>query len=45
MQSKSFQAVLYDPKPVIFAGVVYYASVKIFSLLVSMLEKRLNRND
>ncbi|WP_169778900.1 amino acid ABC transporter permease [Campylobacter curvus] len=44
-QSKSFQAILYNPKPVIFAGVVYYISVKILSFLTKTLEKRLNRHD
>ncbi|MCR2063965.1 amino acid ABC transporter permease [Campylobacter helveticus] len=45
MQSKSLQAVLYNPKPIIFTGLVYYVSVKIFSLGVRILEKRLNKND
>ncbi|MCR4941885.1 MAG: amino acid ABC transporter permease [Campylobacter sp.] len=45
MQSKSLQAVFYNPKPVIFTGIVYYVSVKFFSLLVKLLEKRLNRHD
>lgn len=45
MQSKSLQAVLYNPKPIIFTGLVYYVSVKIFSLGVRLLEKRLNQND
>lgn len=44
-ESKSLQAVLFNPDPILFAGVVYYASVKIFSLLAKMLENRLNRND
>lgn len=43
MLSKSLQAVLYNPKPIIFAGVIYYTNVKIFSLLVKFLEKRLNK--
>ena len=44
-QSKVFQAVLYDPKPFIFAGVVYYASVKIFTFFARLLEERIKRND
>lgn len=45
MQSKSFQAIFYNPKPIIFTGIVYYISVKFFSLLAKKLEQRLNRND
>jgi len=45
MRAQSLQATLYSPKPIVFAAVVYYASVKIFSFLVKLLEKRLNRND
>ena len=45
MQSKSFQAIFYNPKPIIFTGLVYYVSVKIFSLFVKKLEERLNKND
>lgn len=45
MQSKSLQATLFSPEPILFAGVVYYASVKIFSTLAKLLERRLNRND
>ncbi|MBR8465635.1 amino acid ABC transporter permease [Campylobacter sp. faydin G-140] len=45
MQSKSLQAVFYNPKPVIFTGIVYYVSVKFFSLLAKKLEQRLNKND
>ncbi|ULO03034.1 amino acid ABC transporter permease [Campylobacter sp. MG1] len=44
-QSKIFQSLLYDPKPYIFAGVVYYASVKVFTCFVRLLEMRLKRND
>ncbi|MFG5142565.1 amino acid ABC transporter permease, partial [Campylobacter lari] len=29
MQSKSLQAIYYNPKPIIFTGLVYYVSVKI----------------
>jgi len=43
--SKSMQAALYTVQPILFAAVLYYASVKFFSLLVKMLERRLNRND
>ena len=45
MQSKSLQAVFYSPEPVIFTGIVYYVSVKFFTLLVKLLERRLNRHD
>ena len=45
MQSKSLQAVLFSPEPILFAGVVYYANVKFFSFLAKLLEKRLNKND
>ncbi len=45
MQSKSLQAVFYSPEPIIFTGVVYYVSVKFFSVLAKMLEQRLNRHD
>lgn len=44
-QSKIFQAVLYDPKPFIFAGIAYYGSVKVFTFFVRMLEQRMKRND
>lgn len=43
--SKSMQAALYTVQPILFAAVIYYASVKFFSLLAKMLERRLNRND
>ena len=43
--SKSLQASLYTVQPILFAGVIYYASVKFFSLLVKILESRLNRHD
>ncbi|ANE36225.1 amino acid ABC transporter, permease protein [Campylobacter iguaniorum] len=45
MQSKSLQAVLFTPEPILFAGVIYYVSVKFFSLLAKLLENRLNKND
>ncbi|MGP1485934.1 MAG: amino acid ABC transporter permease [Campylobacter sp.] len=45
MQSKSLQAVFYSPEPIIFTGIVYYVSVKFFTLLVGILERRLNRHD
>ena len=44
MQSKSLQAVFYSPEPVIFTGIVYYVSVKFFTFLVKILERRLNRH-
>lgn len=43
--SKSLQATLYTVQPILFAAVIYYVSVKFFTLLVKLLEKRLNRND
>ncbi|QKG28918.1 MULTISPECIES: amino acid ABC transporter permease [unclassified Campylobacter] len=45
MQSKSLQAVFYNPKPIIFTGVVYYVSIKTLSFLAKKLEERLNRHD
>lgn len=45
MQSKSLQATLFTPEPILFAGVIYYASVKIFSLFGKLLERKLNEND
>ena len=45
MQSKSLQAVFYSPEPVIFTGIIYYVSVKFFTFLVKILERRLNRHD
>ena len=45
MQSQSLQAVLYNPKPIIFTGLVYYVSVKIFSYFAKKLEFRINKND
>lgn len=44
-QSKALQALLYNPMPMIFAAVVYYAFVKIFSFLVELLEKQLKKHD
>lgn len=44
-QSKTLQALLYNPMPMIFAAVVYYAFVKIFSFLVEILEKQLKKHD
>lgn len=45
MQSQSLQAVLYNPKPLIFTGLVYYVSVKIFSYFAKKLELRMSKND
>ncbi len=45
MQSKSLQATLFTPEPILFAGVVYYANVKIFSVIAKLLENRLNKDD
>ena len=44
-ESKSLQAVLFNPDPILFAGVVYYANVKLFSIFAKMLENRLKKND
>ncbi|MBT0606162.1 amino acid ABC transporter permease, partial [Campylobacter lari] len=35
----------YNPKPIIFTGLVYYVSVKIFTLFARILEERLNKHD
>ncbi|WP_236847224.1 amino acid ABC transporter permease [Campylobacter lanienae] len=45
MQSKSLQATLFTPEPILFAGLVYYANVKIFSVIAKLLENRLNKDD
>lgn len=45
MNSKSLQATYYSAKPIIFTGVVYYISVKFFSLLAKRLEGRMKAND
>ncbi|TKX30975.1 amino acid ABC transporter permease [Campylobacter estrildidarum] len=45
MQSQSLQAIFYNPKPIIFTGLVYYVSVKIFSYFAKKLETRINKND
>lgn len=45
MQSKSLQATLFTPEPILFAGVMYYANVKIFSVIAKLLENRLNKDD
>ena len=45
MNSKSLQATYYSPKPILFTGIVYYVSVKIFSLLSKILEGKLKAND
>ncbi|MCX2682814.1 amino acid ABC transporter permease [Campylobacter sp. MIT 21-1685] len=45
MQSKSFQAILYNPNPIIFTGLVYYASVKFLSFCAKHIETRLAKND
>jgi len=45
MQSKSLQALLYNPKPIIFTGLVYYVNVKFFSFAMRKLEKSLSKND
>ena len=45
MQSKSLQATLFTAEPILFAGVVYSANVKIFSVIAKLLENRLNKDD
>lgn len=45
MNAQSLQATLFTAKPILFAAVIYYISVKIFSFLAKMLETRLNKND
>lgn len=44
-QSKITQSILYDPAPFIFAGVLYYASVKVFTFCVRIIERRLKKHD
>ena len=43
--AKSLQSTTYSVKPILFVAVLYYISVKIFSFLSKLLEKRLNRHD
>ena len=45
MNSKSLQATYYNPKPILFTGIIYYVSVKIFSFLSKKLEGKLKSND
>ena len=45
MNSKSLQATYYNPKPILFTGIIYYVSVKIFSFLEKKLEGKLKSND
>ncbi len=45
MQAKTLQAVLYSPAPFIFAAIVYYMFVKIFSWLAKLLEWELRKHD
>ncbi|CZE47541.1 amino acid ABC transporter permease [Campylobacter geochelonis] len=45
MFSQSLQATLFTTQPILFAAVIYYISVKFFSLLAKLLETRLNQND
>ena len=45
MNSKSLQAVYYSVKPILFTGLVYYISVKLFSFIGKRLEMRLKKND
>ncbi|MWV69811.1 amino acid ABC transporter permease [Helicobacter saguini] len=45
LQSKSLQALLYNPTPIIFAVVIYYACVKVFSWLAQLLEWELKKHD
>ena len=45
MNSKSLQAAYYSVKPILFTGLVYYISVKLFSFIGKRLEMRLKEND
>lgn len=45
LQSKTLQALLYNPTPMIFAAIIYYACVKVFSWLVKILERELHKHD
>lgn len=45
LQSKTLQAIVYNPTPMIFAAVIYYALVKIFSWFAKLMEKILHKND
>lgn len=45
LQSKTLQAIVYNPTPMIFAAIIYYALVKIFSWFVKLLEWKLHKND
>ena len=45
MNSKSLQAAYYSIKPILFTGVVYYISVKLFSFIGKRLEMKLKEND
>ena len=45
MNRKSLQATYYSPRPILFTGIIYYVSVKVFSLLSKMLEGKLKEND
>ena len=45
MNSKSLQAVYYSVKPILFTGLVYYISVKLFSFIGKRLEMKLKEND
>ena len=45
MNSNGLQAAYYSVGPILFTGIIYYVSVKIFSFLGRMLEVRLRRND
>lgn len=44
MFSQSLQSALYTPEPILFAAVIYYVSVKFFSLLAKLLERWLNKD-
>lgn len=45
MYSKRLQSTYYSPKPIIFTGLVYYVSVKVFSFLSKKFEGKLKKND
>lgn len=45
MKAQEVQSQLYTIQPVLFAGMIYYINVKFLTLLVSLIEKRLNKHD
>ena len=45
LQSKTLQAIIYNPTPMIFAAIIYYACVKIFAYLARLLEIWLKKGE